>query len=96
MVLPTIFLVFVFPRLPQVQSFHPSNTVAGGGFDANYGRLLGVLMVLMFGLTVLLYKMQVRASALELKLEEIDAGLDDRGDGAARGVVRPVSVSKTD
>lgn len=96
MVLPTIFLVFVFPRLPQVQSFHPSNTVAGGGFDATYGRLIGLLIVLMLGLTVILYKMQVRASALELKLEEIDAGLDDRGDRAARGVVRPVSVPETD
>lgn len=36
--LPVLFLVFVLPRLPQVQaaSFHPSKTVETGGFDANY------------------------------------------------------------
>jgi len=36
--LPVLFLVFVLPRLPQVQaaSFHPSRTVETGGFDGSY------------------------------------------------------------
>ena len=49
---PALFLVFVFPRLPQIQaaSFHPSRTVESGGFDANYWGAIAAMAPYLAGL----------------------------------------------
>lgn len=95
MVLPTMFLIFVFPRLPQVQSFHPSNTVVSGGFDRNYGQLIVLLIAGVGVISVWLYRLRVRAGLLLLEVES-DGQLDARGAAAGVGVVRPVSVPPQD
>ena len=95
MVLPTAFLIFVFPRLPQVQSFHPSNTVVSGGFDAAYGRLILFLIAAVGVIVVWLYRLRVRAGMLMLEVES-DGELDVSGTAAGVGVVRPVPVPPQD
>ena len=97
--LPTVFLIFVFPRLPQIKqgSFHPSQTVAGGMMDRTYGMTLLFVGVLMAWTAVLVYKQRVRAGLLELAAEELHGELEVGGDGSAdSGVVRPVPVSARD
>lgn len=95
--LPSIFLIFVFPRLPHVQqaSFHPSQTITGGLLDGWYR--VGVLSVgvMLAWLTVIVYRMRVRVGELELKREQFDGALEDhRGTAAPHRVVRPVPVSE--
>lgn len=96
MLLPTLFLVFVFPRLPQVASFHPSNTIVQGGFDANYRMVIVGLFLSMLVAAVWLYRLRVRAGMFELNVELSDGKLDDRSDRTPTGVVRPVSVPAED
>lgn len=94
-VLPSMFLILVFPRLEMIReaSLHPSTTIQQGEFDTNYWiGVLGTFIVLAF-LSAELYSMRVRASLLALKMEE-DNGMDKigRGDSTPTGVVRPVAV----
>lgn len=95
--LPSLFLIFVFPRLPHVQqtSFHPSQTIAGGLLDGWYR--VGVLSVglMLAWLTVVVYRMRVRVGELEFQREQFDGALEtDRGGAAPHRVVRAVSVSE--
>ena len=92
--LPSLFLIFVFPRMGHVlqKSLHPSTTAQSGGFDSTHWTIL----LLMFGVltvaSVWLFRLRVRAALLERELENTHAELDDRGGSAATGVVRPVSL----
>lgn len=70
--LPNLFLIFVFPRLPQVMSFHPSNTVVGGGFDRTYGSIIGFLILTFLGLSVWIYRLQAKLHALEYEVEKAE------------------------
>ncbi|MCW5937232.1 MAG: cytochrome c biogenesis protein CcsA [Fimbriimonadaceae bacterium] len=97
MLLPAFFLIFVFPRLPQVQqvSFHPSQTVAKGGFDTwyslgVYGNLLALSLVVR-----MVYLLRVKAGLAQIAYEE-NYELDNAGGGHSPdpGVVRPVAVRK--
>lgn len=93
--LPSLFLIFVFPRLPQIEkeSFHPSNTVVTNGIDWPYKiGLWGTFTVLAL-LAVYLYSLRVRGNLLAQRLEE-KHGMDPTGLGrpAPTGVVRPVDV----
>lgn len=90
--LPILFLIFVLPRMPQVQSLHPSNTIAGGGLKGDYWRVVLANFVLFLFVGMWLYRMKVSASRLEIKLENQDGKLDDGGERAPTGVVRPLSV----
>lgn len=92
--LPNAFLIFVFPRLPQVGlSLHPNDTVTGGRLKGSYGYCVIGTLLMIFTLAFWLYKMRVRAGLLELALEDFDGHNEiGRGDSAAIGVVRPVSV----
>lgn len=96
--LPNVFLIFIFPRLPQVasQSFHPTQTVQGGLLDADYGRVVASMFFVFFTLGFWLYRLRVRASLLDLKLEDMRAELADRDGSAPTGVVRPVSLPNED
>jgi heme exporter protein C len=129
--LPAIFLIFVFPRLPinRGQTRHPDDTVvntlsgkkqdatpnveifvggpeealqaekakalnsAGGdSFDRTHAiTLLGVGVLLLFTASWT-YRLRVSAGMLELEADKDYERMDDRGDPAPAGVVRPVSV----
>lgn len=92
--MPVLFLIFVFPRLPQVQSFHPSDSIMKGQIKGGYAYIVTALLVLFTFITVWLYRMRVRAGLLELKLEDMNNGLENHsGDSAGATVVRPVPVS---
>lgn len=91
--LPILFLIFVLPRMPQVQSLHPSNTIAGGGLKGDYWRVVLANFALFLFVGMWLYRMRVRVSELELISETQYGELDDGGGRAATGVVRPLSVS---
>lgn len=90
-VLPILFLIFVYPRLPQVQSLHP-NVIQEGGFDSTYRNVFLTMLALMLTLCVWIYRLRVRAGLLELAAETYDAKLADRDDSSAPRVVRPVPV----
>lgn len=94
---PTIFLTFIYPRLPQVkaESLHPSTTIAQGGLDSNYRTGL-YLMALAIGiLCTVMISYRSRLDLLEESLEKLDGELETFGNGAAdhRGT-GPVVVSK--
>lgn len=91
--LPILFLIFVLPRLPQIQSLHPSNTIVGGGLKGDYWYVVLANFVLFTFVANWLYRMRVKVSQLEWDQENSDARMDDGGRGAATGVVRPLSVS---
>ena len=91
--IPILFLIFVLPRMPQVQSLHPSNTIVGGGLKGDYWNVVLANFVLFLAVAIWLFRMRVRAGELELSLENRHGNLDDGGDRAATGVVRPLSVS---
>jgi len=97
-ILPNLFLIFIFPRLPGIEnkSFHPSDTITGGLMDGDYGRTILCTLFVILTLTVWLYRLRVRAGLLELRLEEMDATSGSMevlgGNSTATGVVRPVRV----
>jgi heme exporter protein C len=93
--LPVLFLVLVFPHLPQVAaaSFHPSDTIMGGQLKGQYGYVTIVMLTLITILSVWLYRLRSTASLLELEFYEHDRTLEvSRSSSTATGVVRPVSV----
>lgn len=93
-ILPTLFLTFVFPRLPQIQSFHPSDSIMSGQIKGQYAYVVMAVLALMSWLTVWLYRLRVKAGLLELKLEERNGLEANSGDSAGASVVRPVRISR--
>lgn len=96
-VLPSLFLIFVLPRL--MQSLHPNTTVldtlrpgvTNTGFDRSYWMIiLGVFIMLMIT-CVWLYRLNVRVGLMELKKKNGELEISS-GNPALTGVVRPVSV----
>lgn len=67
MLVPIAFLTFVYPRLPQVQSLHPSDTIQQGSLDNPYriGVLCGILAIGFAAMSL----WRLRARALELELQ---------------------------
>lgn len=93
-VLPAMFLIFVYPRLPQIQaaSFHPSQTIWSGQVRGSYAQVVIATVSLTTILTVWLYRLRVRAGLLELKTYE-STGLETGGGRtASTRVVRPVRL----
>lgn len=93
--LPILFLVFVYPRLPQVEgkSLHPSDTVAKGKFSAEYKVAEWGMLFLIGAASVQIFR--ARSRYYQAIKEEEDVQLDDsRSDSAARPVVRSVPVHK--
>ncbi|HMS56582.1 MAG TPA: cytochrome c biogenesis protein CcsA [Fimbriimonadaceae bacterium] len=91
--LPIMFLIFVYPRLPNRFSLHPSNTIVSGGFDRTYWGILLYLFVLLLGLSIHLFRLRLRAGWL-LYQAETNYGSNETRDGgsAPTGVVRPVRL----
>lgn len=94
--LPTLFLVFVFPRLPQIlqMSLHPSDSILGGKIKGEYAYCVIFILILFFIMTAYLYNLRVRAGLAEIELDNKNERLDNGGDSAPTGVVRPVSLSE--
>lgn len=90
--IPAMFLIFVFPRLPQVQSFHPSDSIMKGKIKGEYAYVVMSVMALIAVLTVWLYRLRVKVGLLELNRDNDYEGLAVSGDSAPTGVVRRVSV----
>ena len=93
--LPVLFLIFVFPRLPQVQSFHPNTSIMGGQIKGPYAYVVTAVLALVTVLTVWLYRLRVKVGLLELLVEDKNDGLETAGGHTpAAPVVRPVRVSR--
>jgi heme exporter protein C len=91
--LPLVFLIFVFPYLPQIQavSFHPTGSILKGQIKGQYAYVTIVVIALVSILSGWLYRMRVEAELLELKKSY--GKLETSGDSAApSAVVRPVRV----
>jgi len=90
---PNLVLIFVLPRLPQVRSFHPSDTLAGGKLDAAHWTYVLLSFAAMGVTAIWAYRMRLRATALEQELENLHGDLENPCDAAApAGVVRPVRL----
>jgi len=95
--LPVMFLIFVFPRLPQVQSFHPTDSIMQGKIKGQYAWAVMSILTLISILSAWLYRLRVRAGLLELITEDRndEFGLEsDRRDPADTRVVRPVRIPR--
>lgn len=97
-VLPVLFLIFVFPRLPQVLqvSQHPSNTIQGGLLRGEYAYCFLAVWALILIYSFWLYSTRIRVETISRRLEVDDGILGIGGAAAGTGVVRPVSVSDSD
>lgn len=92
--LPAIFLIFVFPYLPQVKSFHPTGSIFEGKIKGEYAYVVTSTLTLTSILTAWLYRIRVGAGLMRLEWENTDERMDVRGGGPApSGVVRRISVS---
>ncbi|MEJ5171374.1 MAG: cytochrome c biogenesis protein CcsA [Fimbriimonadales bacterium] len=94
--LPNLFLIFVFPRLPQVSTFHPEVIGKEGGFDPTYWRTILAVFACLMVVAIWAYRMRVRAILLEERLEQLDAELDSRQRHSADRVVRAVRLPEPD
>jgi heme exporter protein C len=92
--LPVLFLIYVFPYLPQIKntSLHPTGTIMAGQVNGSYGQVLTTTMTLVGFLALWMFRLRVRAGELELKTYE-SIGLETHGDRSATNrVVRPVRL----
>lgn len=91
--LPSLFLIFVFPRLPYVKSFHPSDSIMKGQIHGEYAIVVIGIMVLLTILTGWLYRLRIRVGLMELESEKDYERLGSRsGDSSASGVVKRISL----
>lgn len=89
--LPALFLIFVFPRLPQVQSFHPKQ----GAFDTAYWMAIagGLVAYGLWTQYMIARRIVIGVAERTPKSHEEDETDDsDRRDRTADSVVRPVSL----
>ena len=95
--LPTIFLIFVFPRLNKVasDSNHPTNTLLQGQLDSTFSWCLRLMGLFLMVALVALWRERVRALTLQTELTDTHANMDFDLNSADSGpVVRPVGVRK--
>ncbi|HLK14597.1 MAG TPA: cytochrome c biogenesis protein CcsA [Fimbriimonadaceae bacterium] len=93
-ILPAMFLIYVFPRLPNIEgaSLHPTQSIMSGQIRGSYAQVLTATITLTSILTVWVYRIRIRVGELELQAHE-SLGLETPGGGAApHRVVRPVRV----
>lgn len=97
--LPVLFLTFVFPNLPEVKqmSMHPSDTIVKGKMDNNYKTGYLMMFLILGAVSAGIYQMRVRVELLLDKVSNRD-GLDEAGRSGAPTdrVVRPVALHDED
>ncbi|MEQ1821300.1 MAG: cytochrome c biogenesis protein CcsA [Fimbriimonadaceae bacterium] len=93
-VLPMLFLVFVFPRIPAVmqKSLHPSTTISQGEFSGIYWSVVLSVFVCLLVICLWLYRLAVRAGLMELRFKN-EYNERNNGNSPTPRVVRPVSLS---
>lgn len=74
--LPFLFLTFVFPRLPQVESFHPNETIMRGNLKGGYAMVTVELLTLVWILTSWIYSLRVRSLLVLHKSENHHGNLE--------------------
>lgn len=94
-ILPLVFLIYVYPRLPMVVSLHP-NVLKDGSLDPTYRTVLLSMLILTGIGCGFLYRLRVQAAILSLQLENLNAELANRGRRSARSAVRVVPVRAGD
>ncbi len=67
--LPAMFLTFIFPKLPQVDSHHPNETIMSGQLKGGYAMVTIELLVLVGILTAWIYNLRTRSLLIAHKLE---------------------------
>jgi len=91
LLVPTLFLTFVFPRLPQVisWSFHPTNTIAKGELDGPYATGLWSSVFAMFWLAfeVSRYRIQIAEKIRQAQNHESSRPHSTRPRMVSRGPV---------
>lgn len=91
-VIPMIFLTFVMPRLPQVRSLHPSNSVATGAFNTEYRIGLYLMAAALVCITAWAFRQRIEIFANEARSEN-----NEREPNVASSpnhhVVRPIDLS---
>ena len=90
------FLLFVLPRLPQLQTKHAgaNNAVVGGGLDPTYRAIFYSCAVVIGLVAVWCYKLRVRQAELAILKEEQAHESSDSATNS--GVVRPVRLRDVD
>lgn len=99
LLVPTVFLTFVFPRLPQVQqwSLHPTDTLQKGKLDGPHSIALTLSLIALGWLAWEVYRHRVQIGYRLLEQDHEHPSLQtDRPDSAPDGVVRPVAVRPED
>lgn len=91
MLVPTVFLIFVAPRI--MASFHPNSVIVTGGFMPEYRLVLYGVGLALLCVTFWIYRLRVRVGLAEKAMETYYDRLDDRRRAAAGGVARPVPIS---
>lgn len=93
--LPILFLIFVYPRLPNRFSLHPSNTMVAGGFDPTYRTILVATFVVLLALCIGLFRLRTRVGTAYLKkLDRYELEPDYLGSAPTSGVVRPARLPR--
>jgi heme exporter protein C len=64
------FLVFVLPRIPALDSSHPSNIWKSGGMSADYRVVLYSGLLGYLGLFIWMFQLRLRAGLITLRREE--------------------------
>lgn len=94
--MPMLFLVFVYPRLPAVKqaSIHPTNTITAGDLTGSYLWITLAALALVALFSARIYRLRVR---VELALIDHHGNLEtDRRSPASHPVVRPVRLHEAD
>jgi heme exporter protein C len=94
--LPLTFLIFVFPRLPQIEavSFHPTDSIMSGNIKGAYAQVIIALLILVSILSAWLYRQRMAVGLLEINENYGHLGKMETGSEhpAPSAVVRPVRV----
>ena len=89
--LPILFLIYVYPRLPGVDSLHPSSTIMKGQLHGGYLYVILAMLGVVGVLAVWLYRLRVSAGLLLLR--DTDGTLETpRRPASPRVVARPVPL----
>lgn len=92
--LPFLFLTFVFPRLPQVDTFHPNESIMSGNIKGGYAWVVLEVFIVVSWLTQWIYSLRVRSEIISHEIEEYGYLENTRGTTRGSVVVRPISDSE--
>jgi heme exporter protein C len=65
------FLIFVVPRIPALQSAHPSNIWGEGGMSSDYRIVLYSSLLGFLGLFIWMFQLRLRTGLLEMKRQDL-------------------------